>query len=89
MVPLMHLACIPLLNRLWLKEPRRPLNLLAPDIVCEAHIHVLGNGDSKMYASKLPPDMTAEEKVYIVKVLLDQVIAFGNQQGVQVNVNRQ
>ena len=82
----MNIARLPLLNRLWAKEPRRLLNLLAPDVVMEAHFHVLQNGDSKMYCSKLPPDMKPEELVYIVKTLIDQVVAFGAQHGVQVQV---
>lgn len=80
---------MPLLSRLWEKEPRKPLNLLAPDVVCEAHFHVLANGDAKMYCSKLPSDINPQEMTYIVKVMLDNVIAFGAQHGVQVNVKQE
>ena len=82
-----------LLTRLWALWPRRTpgsfLNLLAPDVVCEAHFHVLGNGDSKMYVSKLPPDIAPQELVYIVKCMLDNVVAFGQQHHVQVNVKQE
>ena len=80
---------IPLLSRLLAKEPRKPLNLLAPDVVCEAHFHVLGTGESKMYVSKLPPDMKPEELVTIVKIMMDNVIAFAQQHGVQVQVKQE
>ena len=85
-VHMLNIARLPILNRLWAKETRRPLNLLAPDVVMEAHFHVLQDGTSKLYVSKLPPDMKPEELVYIVTTLLDQVVAFGAQHGVQVQV---
>lgn len=80
---------IPLLARLLAREPRAPLNLLAPDVVCEAHFHVLASGDSKMYVSKLPPNISPPELVHIVKCLIDQAIAFGAQHGVQVQVHQE
>src|SRR3990167_2205904 len=80
---------IPFFNRLWKKEPRHALNLLAPDIVCEAHFHVLEDGSSKMYCSKLPPDMKPEGLVTIVKIMMDNVIAFAQQHGVQVQVKQE
>ena len=79
---------IPVLSRLLAKEPRKPLNLLAPDIVCEAHFHVLGSGESKMYVSKLPPETKPDELVAIVKIMMDNVIAFAQQHGVQVQVKQ-
>ncbi len=80
---------IPILSQLWGKEPRRPLNLLAPDLVCEAHIHILGDGTSKMYVSKLPPETSPEQLVFIVKTLIDQAVAFGTQHGIQVRVTQE
>lgn len=80
---------IPLLSRLWNKEPRKPLNLLAPDIFCEGHFHVLANGESKLYVSKLPPDTTPEQLIHVVKCIIDNAIAFGAQHGVKVEVKAQ
>ena len=77
---------IPLLARLWAKEPRAVLNLLAPDLLCEVHIHFLANGDSRMYVSKLPPETSTEELVRYVKGIIDNAIAFGAQHGVKVEV---
>ena len=79
----------PLLSRLWAKEPRRSLNLLAPDVVVEAHIHCLANGESRMYVSKLPPGLSPDELTWVVKCLIDQAIAFGAQHGVQVQVRQE
>ena len=80
---------IPLLSRLWNREPRKPLNLLNPDIVVEAHFHMLANGDSRMYLSKLPPTTTPQDLVNIVKCLIDNAVAFGKQHGVEVKVTQQ
>lgn len=80
---------IPLFSRFWNREPRKPLNLLAPDVVCEAHFHMLTDGSSKMYMNKLPPNTKPEELVAIVKCLIDNAIAFGNQHGVQVQVKQE
>ena len=80
---------IPGLSRLWNKEPRRPLNLLAPDLLCEAHIHVLANGESKMYVSKLSPETPPEDLVQIVRIMMDQVIAFGRQHHVEIQVRQE
>ena len=80
---------IPLLSRLLAKEPRPPLNLLEPDVAVEFHVHILPNGNSKMFCSKLPPDTRPEMLVHIVKTLIDQAIAFGAQHGVQVQVTPQ
>ena len=85
----MNPAKIPLLRRLWAKERRAPLNLLAPDVVMEAHFHILQNGNNKLYVSKLPPDMKPEELVTIVKIMMDNVIAFAQQHGVQVQVKQE
>ena len=85
----MNIARFPILSRLWAKEPRKLLNLLAPDVVCEAHFHVLGDGTSKMYVSKLPPDTKPDELVAIVKIMMDNVIAFAQQHGVQVQVKQE
>ena len=68
---------------------RRPLNLLNPDIVVEAHFHMLANGDSRMYLSKLPPTTTPQDLVNIVKCLIDNAVAFGKQHGVEVKVTQQ
>lgn len=80
---------IPLLARLWDREPRRPLNLLAPDLVAEFHIHILADGQSRMYATKLPPNTRPDDLVQLVKCLIDQAIAFGKQHGVEVKVTQQ
>lgn len=78
-----------LLARLWNREPRAPLNLLAPDILCEVHCHILADGQSKMYVSKLPPDTPPAQLVHIVKCIIDNAISFGAAHGVQVEVKRQ
>ena len=77
---------IPLLMRLWRKEPRAPLNLLAPDVLCEIHCHVMADGTSKMYVSKMPPETTPEQLIHVVKCIIDNAIAFGAQHGVKVEV---
>jgi len=69
-----------------MKEPRRPLNLLAPDVVAEIYFHVMVNGDSKMYCSKMLPDTTPEQMIHIIKCIIDNAIAFGAQHGVKVEV---
>ena len=80
---------IPLLYRLWNKEPRKPLNLLSQDIVVEGHFHMLSDNSSRMYLSKLPPSTTPQDLVNIVKCLIDNAIAFGKQHGVEVKVTQQ
>ena len=67
----------------------KPINLLAPDVVVEAHFHMLANGDSRMYLSKLPPTTTPQDLVNIVKCLIDNAVAFGKQHGVEVKVTQQ
>ncbi|MDZ4372903.1 MAG: hypothetical protein U1C74_15955 [Phenylobacterium sp.] len=42
-----------------------------------------------MYVSKLPPDMKPDELVTIVKIMMDNVIAFAQQHGVQVQVKQE
>ena len=78
--------------RRWaILEPtlRAPLNLTSLDVVVEAHFHMLANGDSRMYMSKLPPTTTPQDLVAIVKCLIDNAIAFGKQHGVQVEVKQE
>ena len=79
------------LRRIALLEPslKKPINLLAPDIVVEGHFHMMANGDSRMYMSKLPPTTTPQDLVAIVKCLIDNAIAFGKQHGVQVEVKQE
>ena len=79
------------LRRVRLMEPslKTPINLLGPDIVVEGHFHMLANGDSRMYLSKLPPQTTPQDLVNIVKCLIDNAIAFGKQHGVEVKVTQQ
>ena len=79
------------LRRIRLMEPtlKKPINLLAPDTVVEGHFHMLANGDSRMYLSKLPPSTTPQDLVNIVKCLIDNAIAFGKQHGVEVKVTQQ
>lgn len=80
---------LPLFRRLWGREPRAPLNLLAPDLLCEAHIHILADGQSKMYVSKLDPATPPDQLVHIVRCMMDQVVAFGQQHHVQINVRQE
>lgn len=75
-----------LFRRLWTREPRKPLNLLAPDLVCEAHFHLLADGTSRMYMNKLPPETTPGDIVRIVQGLIQQAVEFGRQHGVEVHV---
>ena len=79
------------LRRLALLEPslRQPINLLAPDVVVECHFHMLANGNSRMYCSKMPPNTRPEDLVAIVKCLIDNAIAFGKQHGVEVQVKQE
>ena len=79
------------LRRIAIMEPslKTPINLLAPDIVVEGHFHMMANGDSRMYMSKLPPTTTPQDLVAIVKCLIDNAIAFGKQHGVQVEVKQE
>lgn len=79
------------LRRIRLLEPAltAPINLLAPDVVVEGHFHMLANGNSRMYLSKLPPNTSPQDLVAIVKCLIDNAIAFGKQHGVQVEVKQE
>jgi len=68
---------------------KKPINLLAPDIVVEGHFHMLADNSSRMYMSKLPPNTQPQDLVAIVKCLIDNAIAFGKQHGVEVKVQQE
>lgn len=62
--------------RWWNKEPRQPLNLLQPDVLAEIAIHVMPNGDRKMFCSKLPPQIPVNTVAMIAQGVTQSGIDF-------------
>ena len=74
------------LKRLWHKEPRIPLNLLAPDVLAEVIIHVHRSGERRMYCSKFPPETTHDDLGRITLSIIESARDFGKQYGIEIKM---
>lgn len=72
------------LKRWWDKEPRQTLSLLAPDVLCEIQIHVLPNGDRKMFCSKLPQEIPVNTLAHITLSVTQSGLDFVGQYASQI-----
>ncbi len=77
------------LKRLWTKEPRPPLNLLAPDVLAEVVIHISPNGERRLYCSRLPPGTTKETYAAITMGVIQSGMEFGEQYGIKVHASQE
>lgn len=77
---------ISFLKRLWHKEPRAPLNLLAPDLIAEVVIHLGANGERRMFVSNLPPGTTVDVIGTIVMAIVQSAADYGAKYGIELNM---
>ena len=72
------------LSRLFaVHRPHTPLNLLAPSLLGEVHVHVMHDGSRQVFMAK--GEVSKEQLLMIVKSVVDAGIDLANQHGIQIN----